>query len=77
MLASLEDAYRGRRVCVTGGAGFIGSHLCERLTRIGAEVTVIDDLSTGASETLDGLDVRLVPASILDPAALLYAVGNS
>ncbi len=77
MHSLIKDTYRGRCVCVTGGAGFIGSHLCEALWRLGAVVSVIDDLSTGACENLDGLDVRLVRASILDPAALMEAVGDS
>jgi UDP-N-acetylglucosamine/UDP-N-acetyl-alpha-D-glucosaminouronate 4-epimerase len=42
----------GVRYLVTGGAGFIGSHLVERLVRDGAEVTVLDDLSTGRRENL-------------------------
>jgi len=40
------------RALVTGGAGFIGSHLTEALLRDGVEVTVIDDLSTGRTENL-------------------------
>src|SRR6266550_1661876 len=42
----------GMRYLVTGGAGFIGSHLVERLVRDGAAVTVLDDLSTGRRENL-------------------------
>jgi UDP-glucose 4-epimerase len=41
-----------RRFLITGGAGFIGSHLCERLVREGHRVTVLDDFSTGRMENL-------------------------
>jgi UDP-glucose 4-epimerase len=41
-----------KRTLVTGGAGFIGSHLVERLLQDGHEVTVVDDLSTGRRENL-------------------------
>jgi len=43
------------KVFITGGAGFIGSHLAERLIDDGARVLVLDDLSTGAMENLEGL----------------------
>ncbi|MCB9832900.1 MAG: GDP-mannose 4,6-dehydratase [Planctomycetes bacterium] len=43
------------RVLITGGAGFIGSHLAERLIARGDEVTVLDDLSTGEVRNLDAI----------------------
>lgn len=67
--------YRNRNVCVTGGAGFIGSHLCEALVRYGANVTVIDDLSNGLRDNLAAIAdrIRFVEGSILDPIALKAA----
>ena len=43
------------RIVVTGGAGFIGSHLCEALVARGDEVVCVDDLSSGNEENLRGL----------------------
>src|SRR5918995_2273316 len=57
------------RALVTGGAGFIGSNLVDRLLARGDEVTVIDDLSTGKRENLSpalGAGARLVEADIRD-----------
>jgi len=60
-----------KRVLVTGGAGFIGSHLVKRLVAEGAEVVVIDDLSMGDASKVDSgaqliaLDVRSLEASRL------------
>lgn len=47
------------RVLVTGGAGFIGSHLCEALVARGDDVFVLDDLSTGRFENIEPLADRL------------------
>ena len=44
---SLHNFFNKKPVLVTGGCGFIGSHLATRLVDLGAEVTIIDDLSTG------------------------------
>ena len=54
------------RVLITGGAGFIGSHLAERALRDGWRVTVLDNLSSGRRENLAGLDVDFVEGDISD-----------
>jgi dTDP-glucose 4,6-dehydratase len=45
-----------RRVVVTGGAGFLGSHLCDALVARGDQVVCVDDLSTGRAENVAGLE---------------------
>lgn len=47
---------KGKKVVVTGGAGFIGSHLCEALVNIGAEVISIDNFSAGKEENISFLN---------------------
>lgn len=64
-----------KHVLVTGGAGFIGSHLTEALLAQGEQVTVLDDLSTGRIENLANANgVKLIAKSILDPEALYEAM---
>jgi len=60
---------------ITGGAGFIGSHLAAALIQAGARVRIIDDLSTGHRENLEeiGGDLDFVHGSIADPKALIRA----
>jgi UDP-glucose 4-epimerase len=60
----------GRRVLVTGGAGFVGSNLVRRLLRERAEVTVLDDLFTGRRENLPESGFEFVQGSVCDPAVL-------
>jgi UDP-glucose 4-epimerase len=61
------------KAMVTGGAGFIGSHLVDALLDRGDEVLVIDDLSTGRRENLDGAlakGAELLEADVTDPATI-------
>ncbi len=48
----MSGTWQGKRVLVTGGAGFVGANLVSRLVELGAEVTVLDDLFTGDLERL-------------------------
>jgi UDP-glucose 4-epimerase len=61
------------RCVVTGGCGFIGSHVADALVARGDSVTVLDDLSSGTTDSLNG-QARLVNGSILDTAAVDNAV---
>ena len=69
------------RILVTGGAGFIGSHLCERLVSDGHEVTTIDNFSTGNAANLKNLSASesftIVEGSILDSATLNPLIQDS
>ena len=64
---------------ISGGAGFIGSHLAEKLLARGDEVTVLDNLSTGSANNLSGIKGKFVfeQGSILDKAVIDRLVANS
>jgi UDP-N-acetylglucosamine 4-epimerase len=67
----------GSRFLVTGGAGFIGSNLCEALLQLGCEVRCLDDLSTGKRENVDlfadNPNYEFVKADVKDYDACLTA----
>ncbi len=52
------------KIIVTGGAGFIGSHLVEKLVSEGHDVIVIDNLSSGSLENLSGVNCKFVKADL-------------
>lgn len=66
----MPDKHR-MRILVAGGAGFLGSHLCERLIADGAQVTCLDNFLTGHRDNLRRLsaspDFELVEADVIDP----------
>jgi UDP-glucose 4-epimerase len=69
----------GRRILITGGAGFIGSHLADSLLARGEHVVLLDDFSTGRRDTIEHLrDVprlEVVEGSTLDPTLVDDLVG--
>ena len=78
------------KILVTGGAGFIGSHLVERLLAEGHRVHVIDDLSTGSMEnispfkenpqfhyTIESIENRQVMAELVDTCDAVYHLASA
>ena len=61
----------GKRILVTGGAGFLGSHLCAHLLRTGCEVVCLDNFSTGSEQNLTSLKsdrkFQIVRHDVIDP----------
>ena len=68
--------WAGKHVLVTGGAGFIGSHLSAKLLSLGASVTVIDDLSAGDMGRVPK-GVNIIEGCITDSASLSNAMQGS
>ena len=73
------------RIAITGGAGFIGSHLAEAFLEKGDEVSIIDDLSTGSLENIRflqqdpayGKRFTVIVDTILNPRAMAELIGSA
>ncbi|MDD4052433.1 MAG: NAD-dependent epimerase/dehydratase family protein [candidate division Zixibacteria bacterium] len=70
--------FEGKRVLITGGAGFVGSNVTERVARCGGKVTVLDDLCTGSLDNIDpGIEYEFVKGSVTDEALVFRLVKNA
>jgi UDP-glucose 4-epimerase len=67
------------RVLITGGAGFIGSHLCDTLLAEGKEITILDNLSTGSKKNISHLEekIRVFQGDIRDQKLVESLVAES
>jgi UDP-glucose 4-epimerase len=79
VVSPADDGYRGARVLVTGGLGFIGSHLAKRLVDLGAEVTLVDSLIPEYGGNLYNVReiadrVRINYSDIRDPWSIRHLV---
>src|SRR5450432_3263073 len=76
----MDERTMPKRFLVTGGSGFIGSHLCELLIARGHGVTVLDDLSTGRLENLSAIHshphVQIIRDSVENEAAVNLAMSS-
>lgn len=62
---------------ITGGAGFIGSHIAEYLSKEGHNVTVLDSLRTGFEKNLEGLNVNFIKGDIRDEKLMQQLILNA
>lgn len=79
MSAQPAEHFRSRSVLVTGGAGFIGSHLVEALAAAGARVTVLDNLQAGLWSNLDAgaSRVQCVEGDVRDYSVLANVITDA
>ena len=70
----MEKYHNQRRILVTGGAGFLGSHLCEKLVKAGHDIVCLDNFFTGTKKNIAGLlskhNFELVRHDLVEPILL-------
>lgn len=71
-----QSNYSEMKCVVTGGCGFIGYHLVDRLISLGHEVTAIDNLATGAISHLNS-EAKLVQGSVADLELMVFATESA
>ena len=71
----IKQFYAGKKVLVTGGCGFIGSHISQTLVSLGAQVTILDNLITGNMQNITSFKdaIRFINGSVADPHTCLEA----
>ncbi len=81
MTFPMNTSFPYKRVLITGGAGFIGSHLAEHLVEMGCHVEVVDDLSTGSVHNIEHLthnnQFQMTVASVLDNQEMAVSVDRA
>jgi UDP-glucose 4-epimerase len=77
-MSTFEKFYNKRPVLVTGGAGFIGSSVVERLVNAGATVTILDDFSSGTMDNLSHIQhkIKIIVGDIIDKKICFLATRN-
>ncbi|MCF7799728.1 NAD-dependent epimerase/dehydratase family protein [Candidatus Babeliales bacterium] len=77
-MKQLTEFYKDKNILITGGAGFIGSHIAEELVNLGAKVTVLDNFSTGSLANLKNVitTVNIICADVRNYFACLNATKN-
>jgi nucleoside-diphosphate-sugar epimerase len=76
--SDVQAYYNGKHVLVTGGAGFIGSYVTQKLVACGAHVTVLDNLSTGTIANIAHLldKISFIEGTVADAQTCLQATDN-
>lgn len=79
-MSNIKEKLNNKNILVTGGAGFIGSNLCEELLSLGANVTCLDNFSTGLRENLEAIkdnpNFKLIEGDIRNLEDCQKACGN-